>query len=318
MIRRMFLIGGVLLCVLTGLASRGLAAEKLRYGLVKVPTYILPVLAAEEKGFWKQNGLEAKWTGFWSPRDIYSAIAAGALDMAGDTMADMLLAAVGRTRNVTVAVTHQSEYLLWVRSDSPILKPEHLKGGKLGVSRLGGLFNMFLSVATRKLGLEKDVKIVSAGGHGGFLGLIKTGKIQGVLLTAGDGIALQLKGELRPLFSMNEFLPKKWIDGTISASRPLINKNPGLVRKAVRSVLQSKNFVRRNKPWAVKQMVEVFKFGPREAEAMVIAMLGHFDVDQKISRKAVENVRNLLIENKLVDKKRVPPVDELFTNRFVE
>ena len=47
-------------------------------------------------------------------------------------------------------------------------------------------------------------------------------------------------------------------------------------------------------------------------------VLWRLSVDPKISRKAVENVRNFLIEYKLVDEKKTPPVNELFTNRFLE
>ncbi|MEE8449914.1 MAG: ABC transporter substrate-binding protein, partial [Thermodesulfobacteriota bacterium] len=314
MVRRMFLIGWVLLYLLTALASRGLAAEKLRFGSPsKKPTYSLVLLAAEEKGFWKQNGLDTKWIPFRGASDVHRAIAAGALDMAYDPMASLIQAASAGIPMVAVAETNRAEYYIWVKSDSLILKPAHLKGTTFGSSRLGGLFHAYGLVAVRGLGLEKDVKFISTGGHGAFLGAIKTGKIHSVMLNPMDAIPLMLKGLLRPLVSISQFLPKENIDDTIAAPRPFIDKNPGLVRRAVKSILQSKNFVLQNKPWAEKQLIKTLKHTPRVASIVSDLVIADLPVDPKITRKAVDNVKNFLIEYKLIDEKKAPPADELFT-----
>ena len=52
--------------LLLSINSRGMAAYKLRLGTaLKVGVYYnLVVMAGEEKGFWKQNGLEVEWIPF--------------------------------------------------------------------------------------------------------------------------------------------------------------------------------------------------------------------------------------------------------------
>jgi len=64
---RKILLSFCLLFAILGLVlPRPWAADKLRFATtVKThPILVMPVLAAEEKGFWKQNGLEAEWVPF--------------------------------------------------------------------------------------------------------------------------------------------------------------------------------------------------------------------------------------------------------------
>lgn len=304
MVRRVFLIAGVLLCIMTVSALRGLAAEKLRFGSPsKGALYGLPLLAAEEKGFWKQNGLEGSWTAFRSSTDVTKGIAAGTVDMGYGVMIMMIRAASRGVPLVAVAKTSSMDYFIWVKSDSLILKPEHLKGTTFGSSRRGGTFEVHARIAFRGLGVEKDMTFVSTGGHGAFAAAMRTGKIQSVMLQSADAIPLMLKGELRPLVSVVQFFPKERVDNVIMLPGPRVNKNPEFVRGGVRSILQSQAFVQQDKPWAQKQLVEVFKYSPKAA-AMVFELLMEriSSVDPKINRKAVENTINFFVENKLIEK----------------
>ncbi|MEE8449802.1 MAG: ABC transporter substrate-binding protein, partial [Thermodesulfobacteriota bacterium] len=250
---------------------------------------------------------------------INRAIVSGALDMAYQAMTGVILGVSRGIPLVAVAERARAENYIWVKSDSLILKPAHLKGTTFGTTRMGGVFQAYVRAAFRRLGLEKDVKFVSTGGHGAFLAAMKTGKIHSAILKPVDAIPLLLKGEIRPLISINRFFPKEYVYDTIAVHKPLVDKNPGLVRRAVRSLLQSDDFIRQNKPWAEKQLTETLNYTPKAAS--MVADVVRVDIaaaSLKISRKAVENVRNFLIEYKLADENKVPPVDELFTNRFVD
>ncbi len=185
----MFLIGWVLLYLLTALASRGLAAEKVRFGSPsKGATFSLPLLAAEEKGFWKKHGLEAKWIPFRSTASMNRAIAAGALDMGYRSMVAVILAAVRGIPIVALAERGRAERYIWVKFDSLILKPEHLKGTTFGSSRRGSTFEAYARAAFRALGLEKDVRFVATGGHGAYVAAMKTDKIQIFIAKTENGL----------------------------------------------------------------------------------------------------------------------------------
>src|SRR3989304_1540721 len=49
------------------------------------PHHALVLLAGEEKGFWKQNGLEVQWIPFTSGTTMLQAIAAASADMGSGT-----------------------------------------------------------------------------------------------------------------------------------------------------------------------------------------------------------------------------------------
>src|SRR3972149_2479652 len=73
------------------------SAEVLRFGTpVKgAPRFDMVVLAAEERGFWKENGLEVNWFPFRGSTEMVKAVAGGAID-AGEGDAVSLLLDVAR------------------------------------------------------------------------------------------------------------------------------------------------------------------------------------------------------------------------------
>src|SRR3990172_4897564 len=58
------------------------AGEKIKFATaVKLfPVFYLPVLAAEERGYWKEEDLEVEWVPFAGGHPMNQAIAAGAID----------------------------------------------------------------------------------------------------------------------------------------------------------------------------------------------------------------------------------------------
>src|SRR3990172_3712858 len=81
------------------------SAEVLRYGtpLKGTPHYDMVVLSAEEKGFWKQNGLEVTWVPFRGATDMYQAVAAGSIEAGQDDTAGMMQAVARGVPALTVA-----------------------------------------------------------------------------------------------------------------------------------------------------------------------------------------------------------------------
>lgn len=61
------------------MSSSASAAGKIKFAtsIKLAPTFYLPVLAAEEKGFWKENGPEAELVKFKGGAKLYQGIVAG-------------------------------------------------------------------------------------------------------------------------------------------------------------------------------------------------------------------------------------------------
>ncbi|MEE8448376.1 MAG: ABC transporter substrate-binding protein [Thermodesulfobacteriota bacterium] len=295
------------------------AAEKLKYGSsVKSPTFYLPILAAEEKGIWKQNGLNVEWVPFKSGGAHYRAFAAGATKIgASMTAADIRSAARGVPVVIVSNLQVKDEFALWVLTKSRFNKPGDLKGAKIGVSRYGGTEHSYGQVVIKQLGLIEDVKFVSTGGTRESVAVLTTGKIDGVVLSPRQLIRLKLQGRIKELLYVRHYLPQPWGSHVVVAHKDLIRAEPNTVKAVVRSILQANRFVesKQGEPWALAKMMEMNRYSDKEAKIIYDGM--EFSLDGKLKRKAVENVRAFLIEYGLVKANETPPVDELFTVRFI-
>lgn len=75
----------VLAGLLAGLLSLAgltcMAAEQLKFatGVKGSANYYLPLMAAEEKGFWKENSLQVEWVPFRGGGSMFRSVAAGAV-----------------------------------------------------------------------------------------------------------------------------------------------------------------------------------------------------------------------------------------------
>src|SRR3972149_3547429 len=126
--------------------------------------YVMPVLAALEKGFWKEQGLDPVWVPFDSATTMIQAVAAGEIDMGTHGMDSVIIAVSRGVPEVIVADPRMNvEFVIWVAGDSPMKEPRDLKGAKIAVSRFGVTPHRMALIGAKALGIEKDVKFVAAG-----------------------------------------------------------------------------------------------------------------------------------------------------------
>src|SRR3972149_7032845 len=247
----------------------GLAADKLRFAVASKasPHLVLPVLAAEEKGLWKENGLEVKWFGFSGSVPMTQAIVSGSVDMGFEAAAGTIQAASRGIPMVNVADLAKVDYYVWVRADSPIKAPGDLKGAKVAV-KFGSMPHAYALFLAKSLGLEKDIKLISVGSSEAEIAAIKAGKIEGRLGSFQVMAPLKLMGEFREAVSISEHFPKEWIENTVAAPRGFLDKQPDVVKRAVKTVRQSVNYISRERRWSVERMKAEFGYSTEAAEAI--------------------------------------------------
>ncbi len=126
MARKIFLPIFAVLFLLALLTANAYSQQRIKFGtfLKGHPVSYLPVFAAEEKGYWKENGLQAEWVPFRGSGALMRGIAAGAVSIAVSTGAGVLQAAARGVPVVAVSELHKRDYFMaWVRVDSPLKKP---------------------------------------------------------------------------------------------------------------------------------------------------------------------------------------------------
>src|SRR3990172_2275096 len=149
------------------LAGAAQAAEKVRFGTPVKATanHDLPFLAAEEKGYWRQNDLDVQWISFDGGAFQVRALAAGSVDVVMTVAISYIPAAARGVPAIMVAdLGLRNDIFLWVRADSPIKEAKALPGAKVGVPALGAFAHFFGIMAAKALRMEKEVKFVGAGG----------------------------------------------------------------------------------------------------------------------------------------------------------
>ncbi len=319
--KKVFLSCLLLLTVLTlFLNTPLLAAEKLKLGTaVKFfHPYYLPVMAAEQKGFWVRNGLEVEWTPFRRPATFEQALAAGSLNMGVGPATSMLLGAAKGSPVVMVAeVLPFMEFFIWVRTDSPIKKTKDLKGKKIGVSSMRSVGHAMAKLMVRRLGLEKDVKFIGTGGIVQVVAALRSGATDATVVGMFSIIAkLKLAGKVQALAGTRDYLPKEWVENVVEARKDFISNKPDTVRRAVKAFLQAIEFIKANPKWSVGKIKSFERLS--DEQATYLYKFYDFTRDGKISRQAVKNVRDFLVQNKLISASAIPRVNDVYTSRFTD
>lgn len=307
---------------LLAFASGVSALEKLKWGtpVKTAPQSYLPPLTAEERGFWKENGLEVEWVGFADASAMNQAIAARSLFIGFSATVPVLLAGAGGVPVIFVSDLYSpDDWRLWVRPDSRIREAKDLKGAKVGVHRLGSVTHGYALALVKHLGLEKDVKFIASGGIPETLAATKAGITDGQLSAINVMIKLKLAGEFREVLSLDDLniIPKEWLGFGIVAHHDFTRRSPEVVRKAIRAILSSLDFVRKNPGWTIEKLKVELGIPEEGGRILHRDFLERYSKNGRITKQAVENVRNFFIEYGVVPKDKTPLTEKLFTAEFV-
>jgi NitT/TauT family transport system substrate-binding protein len=279
------------------------------------PVHFLSMLTAEEKGFWKKNGLEVKWFPFRRSSTLIQGVAAGSV-VVGHLGAAGLLQAAARGLPVTIVsdLQRRGQMALWVRGDSPIGKAQELKGAKLGISGMGGFDYAFAKLALNALALEKDVKMVATGGIPASMAMLKRRSLEVVARSKYTMMKFALKGEVRLVVDIEKYLPKNWVTHMVFARKDFLEQNSETVGKIVKAMTQTARFIKENKSWSVQRIKSVSGLSNEGAEGQYELM--EFTDDGKINVRGVENVLKFLVDYGIIPKEQAPPVEQVITLRF--
>lgn len=293
----------------------GLDKLKVSSGVKLNPVFYLPPLAAEEKGFWKENAIDGEYVPFESGRAEMAAVAAGHV-VYGMYSGPGIIEAVSRGLPIIAVSDHARgvSFNIWVRGDRPWQEGKELRSGKIGISGFGATEHAYGRLALKALGIEKEVKFLATGGIPASLATLKTGAIDAVVLSSAPMIGLKLKGEAKVLVNIDDYLPREWAGFLQYARKDFVKDNSDLMKRGVKAMLQAIDFIKKNPAWATEKM-KAWQGYTDEAARFIYKEL-RFTRDGKIDRQGLENVRNFLAEFGLVAREKLPPVAELYTDQF--
>ncbi len=326
MVKKVFLVWliGSLLVVLmvVGVGKSGsFAAEKLKYAVPfrLSPIHFLPPLAAEEKGFWKQQGLDVEFVPFKKGSAMMQAVAAGAVDFGVRPFMSTTRAISRGMPVIMVASTGRVEYFsIYVSTGSRLKEAKDLKGAKIGIGRYGGITDAFAHMLVRALGLEKDVRFVASGGTRAEIAALKAGHIDGLIAAPLGMVRFKFAGKIQEIKGTNikEHLPKDWISDSLFSTVELTNRRPQAIRGMIKGFFQATSFIQKDHGWSIAKMKSYI--GYSDALANHVYPLVNWERGGKIDNKAARNVIEFVVKYKIMPRGKIAPLSKLFTNRFVE
>ena len=301
----------------SGKNSGSLAVEKLKYGSAPRESIIqnLPVFAALDRGFWKENGLEISWVRTGSSRDLFRGIISGDLEMATTIAPSVVQGVVGGLPIKIISDLHKDSFSFWVITDSRITKPEHIKGAKIGVLGMGTTAHAYGRMVAKALGLEKEVRFVASGSTTNTVAALVAGAIDASVSGSEAITPLKVAGRVRELVNVDDYRPKEWLAYVHFASKMAAGSRPEVMKKANRAILQATRFILEDRSWTIEKIKQEFHWS-EEAARDIYARLSYSKTGRS-DAQALRNVANLLIEFGIVPKEKVPRLEDIYTNEFL-
>jgi NitT/TauT family transport system substrate-binding protein len=250
-----------------------------------------PVWVAQDRGFFKRNGLDAEVVVVSSGVIALQALLAGEVEIivvSGSSLVNSRLSGAD-TVMVATLVPYFMDHVIALPN---ITSVEQFKGKTGGVNRQGTVSEMGLRHALKRLGIDpdKDVKIISVGGNPERIAALSRNLIQFSIM--GEPFVREAEkagmksfvdiGALKIPFHTNGILARETV---IKSRRPL-------VARFVRAVTEAINYIKTDKA-GTKSVVEK-NLKVIDAESLERAYRGYAPIFPEVPYPMVEGVKTAL------------------------
>jgi NitT/TauT family transport system substrate-binding protein len=282
-----------LLCVPFVLSVQStFAQEKITLGLTtRNGSTSLPFVIAEEKGFFKGEGVNAIVV-IMQNQVVVNGVVARNVDYGG-TFSNFVGAAISGlpVRIVMAAMDGSDHYLV---TSANVKRVEDLKGKTFGISSFGGTPHSEAVMILRKYGMnpEKDVTFLQIGGSSSRYAALESGSIHAAMLVPPFNNFAKKRG-LNQLMSFNDIMSIPL--GGIAVHTQQMKEKPDEIVKMIKAVLKATDYIRNRKPDILSHLE--LKWGIKEAdvrESIYRDMVGLFSRDGMASEDTMKNVVQLV------------------------
>lgn len=236
-----FMIASVLL------ANDAHAQEKMRIAWAGSTPSNTPIWVADQKGFFKKNGLNAEVISITASTIVIQALLAGEVDFIIAPSATLVSSRLQGGADTIMVSTNLPLFIDHIVSLGNITSVEQLKGKTGGVNRLGTTSDMTLRLALRKLGVdpEKETKIIATGENPARLAALSRNITQFTLL--GEPLVREAeKLGFKDLLDIGTLKIQYHVNAVVTRERTVKERRP-LVTKVVRAFSEALHFIKTNK-----------------------------------------------------------------------
>jgi len=213
-----------------------------------IPTYV-----ADHAGFFKQEGLEARFVSLTGKAQVTAGMS-GNLDFVPIPSGGAQAALNGAEIRYIVGQSMSSQWVFVTRGD--ITRIEDLKGKTIGYGRLGSAdYDEGATFLSRfyKMDVGKDYKVIAYQGEPERIPALLNKDIDATMVSAAHAAQAVAMG-MKVIARTSDKMPR--VGGTIWSSKAFIDKNPETVKKFTRAIAKAVMYLRTNKEGSAKAIKE--------------------------------------------------------------
>jgi NitT/TauT family transport system substrate-binding protein len=219
---------------------------RVRMGLAARSTTTMPYFVAQERGFFREEGLEVELIVMQAIQTIQATLG-GSTQFASATGSAVASAVRGADMKVILAVTDQPSFDLIVQPD--ITSVQQLRGKKIGTGGVGSLAEI---LARRILVAHKvrpeEVAILATGPSHVTYTALKAKVIDAAPLQMPLTFTAQDEG-FRKLLSAADVY--RSVQGGLATTKTLLAEQPEMVTKVVRAMLRAMHLIKTDRKYAI-------------------------------------------------------------------
>jgi ABC-type nitrate/sulfonate/bicarbonate transport system substrate-binding protein len=222
------------------------AQERMRIAWAGSTPSNTPIWVADQKGFFKKNGLAAEVIAISASTIVIQALLTGEVDFIIAPSATLVTSRLAGADTVMVS-TNLPLFIDHIVSLADITSIEQLKGKIGGVNRLGTTSDMTLRLALRRFGIdpEKDTKIIATGENPQRLAALSRNITQFTLL--GEPLVREAeKMGFRDLIDIGTLKISYHVNAVVTREKTVKERRP-FVLKVVRAFTEALHFIKTNK-----------------------------------------------------------------------
>ncbi len=273
----------------------GAQDKKITLGLTtRTGSNSLPFVIAEERGFFKGEGLNAVVV-VMQNQVVVTGVASKNVDYGGTFSNFVGAALAGLPVKIVMSVMDGSDHVLVT---APAIKRvEDLKGKIVGISSFGGTPHSEVITILRKHGMsEKDVTFLQIGGSSARYQSLEAGNIQAAMLVPPFNKIGRTKG-FNEIVSFNDVL--KIPLGGLATHVDKLKEAPGEIVKMIRALIKSVDYIHNRKADILALMEK--SWGVKDAEvreAMYRDLVGLYSRNGIALDDVMKNVIQLVQEGR--------------------
>ena len=311
-------------------AADQLEKKSLAIGTASLGLTYLPVIIADRKGYFKDEGLSVEISAFPGGSKALEALLGGSLDMVSGAYSNTLtMAAKGQKLVEFVEQIRCPGFALAVskRKMAGFKGPQDMKGWNIGVSSPGSSTHMVLNYILSKYGLAPtDVSVIGVGTSAGAVAAMRAGSIDAVLNSDPVITILLANGDATNVVDMrtpdtsNAVFGGPYPEASVYTTAAFAAKNPHTLQAVTNAVVKAERWMAAASPDEIASALpEEYLLGDKAMYLNAMAaMRSCYSPDGLMSPAAAQTVLKVLgaFDDDVRDAKI--NLDTTYDNSFVQ